>query len=98
MVLLAILNLLQNLKEFEVDPYGPDEIPNRLLKARSVPMNWSFTKTTFQASFNQSEVPAEWQYVLVTPKREHSLLSNYQPVLISLVFVEKFWNTQYTLK
>ena len=98
MVLLAILNLLQNLKEFEVDLYGPDEIPNRLLKAWSVPMNWSFTKTTFQASINQSEVPAEWQHALVAPKGEHSLPSNYQPVLISLVFVEKSWNTQCTLK
>ena len=64
-------------------------------------MNWFFTKTTFQASINQSEVPAKWQHALVTPKTkkgEHSLPSNYQPVLISLVFVEKFRNTQYTLK
>ena len=58
-------------------------------------MIWFFTNNyTFQASISQSEVPAEWQHALVTPKGEHSLPSNYQPVLTSLVFVEKFWNTQ----
>ena len=82
---LSLKVVLQNLKEFKA--YGPNKVPNCLLKECVVEISPSLT-LLFQASINQSVFPTEWKHALVTPvfkKGDYSLPSNYQPVSLTCV-------------
>jgi len=92
----GVVNLLKNIKEHKV--FGPDKIPNRLLKECATEIAPSLV-LLFQASIKQSKVPSEWKHALVSPiykKGDKSLPSNYRPV--SLVCVCSKILEQSTLK
>ena len=79
----GVVGLLQKLKPFKA--CGPDQIPNRILKAVAEEIAPTLL-LLYQSSFRQSKLPNEWKHAYVTPifkEGDRSTASNYRSVSLT---------------
>ena len=81
----GIEKLLKNIKPNKSS--GPDNIPARFLKETAVELAPALA-LLFQASMNQSQMPADWRHARVSPlyksgKNDRSKPANYRPISLT---------------